>query len=52
MLVEHRGKQPTVDPRAYVAPTAVLCGDVRASVAARRTLSSWATTCWSGLTRT
>jgi carbonic anhydrase/acetyltransferase-like protein (isoleucine patch superfamily) len=29
MLVEHRGKRPTVDPSAYVAPTAVLCGDVR-----------------------
>jgi gamma-carbonic anhydrase len=29
MLVEHRGNAPTVDPTAYVAPTAVLCGDVR-----------------------
>ena len=29
MLLEHRGKRPTVDPSAYVAPTAVLCGDVR-----------------------
>ena len=29
MLLEHRGKQPSVDPSAYVAPTAVLCGDVR-----------------------
>jgi hypothetical protein len=29
MLIEHRGKVPTVDPSAYVAPTAVLCGDVR-----------------------
>jgi gamma-carbonic anhydrase len=29
MLVEHRGKRPSVDPSAYVAPTAVLCGDVR-----------------------
>ena len=28
MLVEHRGKQPSVDPSAYVAPNAVLCGDV------------------------
>jgi carbonic anhydrase/acetyltransferase-like protein (isoleucine patch superfamily) len=27
-LVEHRGKSPTVDASAYVAPTAVLCGDV------------------------
>jgi carbonic anhydrase/acetyltransferase-like protein (isoleucine patch superfamily) len=29
MLIEHRGKVPSVDPSAYVAPTAVLCGDVR-----------------------
>ncbi len=29
MLVEHRGARPSVDPSAYVAPTAVLCGDVR-----------------------
>jgi gamma-carbonic anhydrase len=28
MLVEHRGARPTVDPSAWVAPTAVLCGDV------------------------
>jgi carbonic anhydrase/acetyltransferase-like protein (isoleucine patch superfamily) len=27
-LVEHRGKLPSVHPSAYVAPTAVLCGDV------------------------
>ena len=29
MFIEHRGKRPSVDPSAYVAPTAVLCGDVR-----------------------
>jgi len=29
MLVEHRGKVPSVDPTAYVAPNAVLSGDVR-----------------------
>jgi len=28
MLVAHRGRSPVVDPSAYVAPTAVLCGDV------------------------
>jgi gamma-carbonic anhydrase len=28
VLVEHRGVVPTVDPSAWVAPTAVLCGDV------------------------
>jgi carbonic anhydrase/acetyltransferase-like protein (isoleucine patch superfamily) len=29
MLIEHLGVSPSVDPSAYVAPTAVLCGDVR-----------------------
>ena len=29
MFIEHRGKRPSVDASAYVAPTAVLCGDVR-----------------------
>jgi|SRR5215204_2668686 len=29
MLVKHRGKVPSVDPTAYVAPNAVLSGDVR-----------------------
>ena len=29
MWLEHRGKTPSVDPSAYVAPTAVLCGDTR-----------------------
>jgi carbonic anhydrase/acetyltransferase-like protein (isoleucine patch superfamily) len=28
MLIEHEGARPRVDPSAYVAPTAVLCGDV------------------------
>jgi carbonic anhydrase/acetyltransferase-like protein (isoleucine patch superfamily) len=35
MLIEHRGKAPSVDPSAYVAPTAVLCGDVRVGPEAR-----------------
>ena len=35
MLIEHRGKRPTVDPSAYVAPTAVVCGDVRIGPDAR-----------------
>jgi gamma-carbonic anhydrase len=35
VIVEHRGKRPDVDPSAYVAPTAVLCGDVRVSAGAR-----------------
>jgi carbonic anhydrase/acetyltransferase-like protein (isoleucine patch superfamily) len=35
MLIEHRGQTPTVDPTAYVAPNAVLCGDVRVGPDAR-----------------
>ncbi|GAB6939467.1 gamma carbonic anhydrase family protein [Isoptericola variabilis] len=35
MLVRHRGITPTVDPSAYVAPTAVLVGDVRVAAGAR-----------------
>jgi carbonic anhydrase/acetyltransferase-like protein (isoleucine patch superfamily) len=31
MLIDHRGTRPTVDASAYVAPNAVLCGDVRAA---------------------
>lgn len=27
-IVEHRGRSPRVDPSAYVAPNATLCGDV------------------------
>jgi carbonic anhydrase/acetyltransferase-like protein (isoleucine patch superfamily) len=29
MLIEHLGRTPEVHPTAYVAPNAVLCGDVR-----------------------
>jgi carbonic anhydrase/acetyltransferase-like protein (isoleucine patch superfamily) len=35
MLIEHRGAAPQVDPSAYVAPNAVLCGDVRVAAGAR-----------------
>ena len=35
MLLEHRGKSPQVDPSAYVAPNAILCGDVRIGPDAR-----------------
>jgi gamma-carbonic anhydrase len=35
MLVEHRGRAPVVDPTAYVAPTAVVCGDVHIGPEAR-----------------
>lgn len=31
----HRGRVPIVDPSAYVAPTAVLCGDVRVGAGSR-----------------
>jgi gamma-carbonic anhydrase len=35
MLFEHRGKRPDIDPSAWVAPTAVVCGDVRVAAGAR-----------------
>ena len=35
MLVEHRGARPVVDPSAYVAPTAVVCGNVHVAADAR-----------------
>ena len=35
MLVEHRGRRPVVHESAWVAPTAVLCGDVRVGADAR-----------------
>lgn len=35
MLVEHRGKRPTVHESAWVAPTAVICGDVHVGEDAR-----------------
>jgi carbonic anhydrase/acetyltransferase-like protein (isoleucine patch superfamily) len=35
MLIEHRGAVPQVDPSAYVAPTAVVCGAVRIGADAR-----------------
>jgi carbonic anhydrase/acetyltransferase-like protein (isoleucine patch superfamily) len=35
VLIEHRGHRPEVDPTAYVAPTAVLCGAVRIGPGAR-----------------
>jgi carbonic anhydrase/acetyltransferase-like protein (isoleucine patch superfamily) len=28
MLIAHAGKSPVIDPTAYVAPNAVICGDV------------------------
>jgi carbonic anhydrase/acetyltransferase-like protein (isoleucine patch superfamily) len=28
MLLEHRGKRPNIHESAYIAPTAVICGDV------------------------
>ena len=35
MLIEHRGQRPQVDDNAYVAPNAVLCGDVRLGAGSR-----------------
>ncbi|MGI5189345.1 gamma carbonic anhydrase family protein [Promicromonospora sp. CA-289599] len=35
MLIRHRGLEPTIDPSAYVAPSATLVGDVRVGPGAR-----------------
>jgi carbonic anhydrase/acetyltransferase-like protein (isoleucine patch superfamily) len=35
MLIRHRGREPVVDPSAFVAPTATLVGDVRVGPRAR-----------------
>jgi gamma-carbonic anhydrase len=35
MLIEHEGRRPRVAGSAYVAPTAVLCGDVRVGADSR-----------------
>jgi gamma-carbonic anhydrase len=35
MVIEHRGARPAIDPSAYVAPNAVVCGDVRIAAGAR-----------------
>jgi carbonic anhydrase/acetyltransferase-like protein (isoleucine patch superfamily) len=35
VLIEHRGVVPQIDPSAYVAPTAVVCGAVRIGPGAR-----------------
>jgi len=35
MLYGHRGAEPAIDPSAYVAPTAVVMGDVRIAAGAR-----------------
>lgn len=35
MLYGHRGAEPAIDPSAYVAPTAVVVGDVRIAAGAR-----------------
>ncbi len=29
MLIEHQNARPRIDPRAFVAPTATICGDVQ-----------------------
>ncbi|HEX9235636.1 MAG TPA: gamma carbonic anhydrase family protein [Actinomycetota bacterium] len=35
MLIEHRGERPSIHPSAWVAPTAVLCGDVTVGAGSR-----------------
>ncbi len=35
MLIEHRGKRPTIHPTAYIAPSAVISGDVEIGAESR-----------------
>lgn len=35
MIIEHLGKSPVIDPTAFVAPNAVVCGDVTIGPGAR-----------------
>ena len=35
MLIEHEGRRPTIAASAYVAPTAVVCGDADRSTPPR-----------------
>jgi carbonic anhydrase/acetyltransferase-like protein (isoleucine patch superfamily) len=35
MILEHLGKQPAIDPSAWVAPTATVCGDVTIGAGSR-----------------
>jgi len=35
MLIRHRGLEPSIDPSAYVAPSATVVGDVRIAAGAR-----------------
>jgi carbonic anhydrase/acetyltransferase-like protein (isoleucine patch superfamily) len=35
MIIEHLGKRPDIDPFAYVAPNATICGDVEIGPGAR-----------------
>ncbi|MFI6425492.1 gamma carbonic anhydrase family protein [Promicromonospora sp. NPDC050880] len=35
MLIRHRGLEPSIDPSAYVAPSATVVGDVRVAAGAR-----------------
>jgi carbonic anhydrase/acetyltransferase-like protein (isoleucine patch superfamily) len=35
MLIRHRGSEPTIDPSAYVAPSAVIVGNVTIAAGAR-----------------
>ena len=35
MLISHLGKSPQIDPSAYVAPNAVICGDVKIGAGCR-----------------
>jgi carbonic anhydrase/acetyltransferase-like protein (isoleucine patch superfamily) len=35
MLIEHQGKRPTIHPTAYVAPSAVISGEVEIGAESR-----------------
>jgi carbonic anhydrase/acetyltransferase-like protein (isoleucine patch superfamily) len=41
VLIEHRGRAPVIDPTAYVAPTAVLCGAVHIVARAHERQVAW-----------
>ena len=35
MIIEHQGQSPTIDPTAWIAPNAVICGDVKIGAGSR-----------------
>jgi carbonic anhydrase/acetyltransferase-like protein (isoleucine patch superfamily) len=41
MLIEHLGRRPQLAPTAYVAPNAVVCGDVVVGEDCRILFGAW-----------